>query len=29
MTVKDYVGLMAAHDNIHLEQLKRALVGQP
>jgi len=29
MTVKGYVGLMAAHDNIHLEQLKRALAGQP
>jgi uncharacterized damage-inducible protein DinB len=29
MTVKDYVGLMAAHDNIHLEQLKRALASQP
>ena len=29
MTIKDYVELMANHGQIHLEQLKRALAGQP
>ncbi len=29
MTVKDFVGLMAWHDDNHLDQLKRALDGRP
>jgi uncharacterized damage-inducible protein DinB len=29
MTVKDFVGLMAWHDDNHLDQLKRALDGMP
>ena len=29
MTVKDFVALMAWHDDNHLDQLKRALNGQP
>jgi uncharacterized damage-inducible protein DinB len=29
MTVKDFVGLMAWHDDNHLDQLKRALEGKP
>lgn len=29
MTIKDFVGLMAWHDDNHLDQLKRALKGQP
>jgi hypothetical protein len=29
MTVKDFVGLMAWHDDNHLDQLKRALAGKP
>jgi uncharacterized damage-inducible protein DinB len=29
MTVKDFVALMAWHDDNHLDQLKRALKGQP
>ncbi|HUM17161.1 MAG TPA: DinB family protein [Candidatus Nitrosotalea sp.] len=29
MTVKDFVGLIAWHDDNHLEQLNRALAGQP
>ena len=29
MTIKDYAELMANHGNVHLEQLKRALAGQP
>jgi uncharacterized damage-inducible protein DinB len=29
MTVKDFVGLMAWHDDNHLDQLKRALQGKP
>jgi hypothetical protein len=28
MTVKDFVGLMAWHDDNHLDQLKRALDGK-
>src|SRR5262249_51171698 len=28
MTLRDFVGLMAWHDDNHLEQLKRALKGQ-
>jgi hypothetical protein len=29
MTIRDFVGLMAWHDDNHLDQLKRALAGQP
>ena len=29
MSFKDFVGLMAWHDDNHLDQLKRALQGQP
>jgi uncharacterized damage-inducible protein DinB len=29
MTIADFVGLMAWHDDNHLEQLKRALAGEP
>ena len=29
MTIKDFAGLMAWHDDNHLEQLKRALDGKP
>jgi len=29
MTIKDFVALMAWHDDNHLDQLKRALDGQP
>jgi hypothetical protein len=29
MTVRDFVGLMAWHDDNHLDQLKRALAGKP
>jgi hypothetical protein len=29
MSVKDFVGLMAWHDDNHLDQLKRALQGKP
>jgi uncharacterized damage-inducible protein DinB len=29
MTVKDFVGLMAWHDDNHLDQLKRAMDGKP
>ena len=29
MTVRDIVGIMAWHDDNHLDQLKRALAGQP
>ena len=29
MTVKDFVGLIAWHDDNHLDQLKRALTGKP
>jgi hypothetical protein len=29
MTVKDFVGLIAWHDDNHLDQLKRALSGKP
>ena len=29
MSIKDFVAIMAGHDENHLEQLKRALVGQP
>jgi uncharacterized damage-inducible protein DinB len=29
MTVKDFVGLIAWHDDNHLDQLKRALDGKP
>jgi hypothetical protein len=29
MTVTDFVGLMAWHDDNHLDQLKRALQGKP
>ncbi len=29
MTIKDFVALMAWHDDNHLDQLKRALEGQP
>jgi len=29
MTIVDFVGLMAWHDDNHLDQLKRALAGQP
>src|SRR5262249_50351297 len=29
MTIADFVGLMAWHDDNHLEQLKRALAGKP
>ena len=29
MSIKDFVGLMAWHDDNHLDQLKRALRGQP
>jgi len=29
MTIRDFVALMAWHDDNHLDQLKRALAGQP
>jgi hypothetical protein len=29
MTIKDFVGLMVWHDDNHLDQLKRALAGNP
>ena len=29
MTIADFVGLMAWHDDNHLDQLKRALLGKP
>jgi uncharacterized damage-inducible protein DinB len=29
MTIRDFVGLMAWHDDNHLDQLKRALAGKP
>ena len=29
MTVKDFVALMASHDDNHLDQLRRALDGRP
>jgi len=29
MTLRDYLQLLAGHDKIHLEQVKRALAGQP
>jgi uncharacterized damage-inducible protein DinB len=29
MTVKDFIGLIAWHDDNHLDQLKRALAGKP
>jgi hypothetical protein len=29
MTIADFVGLMAWHDDNHLEQLKRAIAGTP
>ncbi len=29
MTMKDLVGLMAWHDDNHLDQIKRALDGKP
>ena len=29
MSIKDFVALMAGHDESHLEQLKRALAGGP
>ena len=29
MSIKDFVSLMAWHDDNHLDQLKRALKGQP
>jgi len=29
MTIKDFVTLMASHDDTHLEQIKRSLSGQP
>ena len=29
MTIKDFVALMASHDDNHLEQLRRALDGKP
>jgi hypothetical protein len=29
MTVKDFVALIAWHDDNHLDQLKRALAGKP
>ena len=29
MTFRDYVNLLAGHDKIHLEQVKRAFAGQP
>ena len=29
MSIKDFVGLMAWHDDNHLDQLKRALAGEP
>ena len=29
MSIKDFVAMMAGHDENHLEQLKRALAGQP
>ena len=29
MTIADFVGLMAWHDDNHLDQLKRALAGEP
>jgi len=27
--VKDFIGLIAWHDDNHLDQLKRALAGKP
>jgi uncharacterized damage-inducible protein DinB len=29
MTIRDFVGLMAWHDDNHIDQLKRALTGKP
>jgi hypothetical protein len=29
MTITDFVGLMAWHDDNHLDQLRRALEGKP
>lgn len=29
MTIADFVGLIAGHDDNHLEQLRRALQGRP
>jgi hypothetical protein len=29
MTLRDYFQLLAGHDNVHLDQVKRALAGQP
>lgn len=29
MSIKDFVAIMAGHDESHLEQLKRALAGRP
>ena len=29
MTIRDFVGLIAGHDDNHLDQLKRALAGKP
>ena len=29
LTLRDFVGLMAGHDDNHLDQLKRALDGTP
>jgi len=29
MTIKGFIELMANHGNVHLEQVKRALAGQP
>lgn len=29
MTLRDYFHLLASHDKVHLEQVKRALAGQP
>jgi hypothetical protein len=29
MTVRDFIGLIAWHDDNHLDQLRRALAGKP
>jgi hypothetical protein len=29
LSIKDFVAIMAAHDENHFEQLRRALAGQP
>jgi hypothetical protein len=29
MTITDFVGLIAWHDDNHLDQLRRALAGKP